>query len=188
MKSAKNAHALTEHVDTSSIVPTNVEETEDYLKNFVHYAMLKPKQQLLLKLKAEDLVIGKARTTREICEEIQISERQVYRYYLDPAFTEAAGFILANLTAGKALMYIHWIEAAAKEGKWQAARFLLQLGGVYTEKLMTQNLNMNMNTTRQTPQSFDEALDDLLITLGEQGWSANQIVERFNRLRSEGAF
>jgi len=176
--------------DLSSI-PAYVEgdDMEDHLEKFVFYGQLRPGMQVLIKALAEDLVSHTVRTNQQLADALGIGERTVRRYKTDEDFAVAMGFIMAHLTASNANEIIAEIWKCLKNGSWNAGKFLLELCGVYVAKHQTQNVNLNYN--QQLPEqsmTFDEALDETLIALGNQGLSANQIVERYEQLRASGAF
>lgn len=165
------------------------DDLDGYLAKFVLYSNLRPAQRMLIKAYAEDLVTGKRRTDKKISKDTGIPGRTMLRFKSDPDFALANGFIMAHLTASDAGQIIADIRKCLANGSWNAGKFLLEMSGVYVQKLQVQSQNVNYNQTIQAPvQSFDEAVDELLISLGNQGWSANQIVERYEALRAAGAF
>jgi len=164
------------------------DEMEAYLEKFVHYSRLNKRHRMLIKAYAEDLAAGKPRSDAQIAEELGIGLKTIRTYKTDPDFAQACGFIMANITASNTPQIISKIHEIGNEGSWNALKFLLELSGVYTQKLQTQNVNVNVNQTRPSTKSFDEALDELLIALGAAGWSAAMIVERYNTLRAQGAW
>ena len=166
----------------------SIEEFSEGWEKYAFYSGLSKRMMLLIMANAEDLVNKKVRTTRELAEATGISERTIGHFRVNDDFAKANGFILAKITACHVGDIILKIYKTLDNGSWNAGAFLLRLAGVHVDKLQTENVNVNIEAQRTQPQNFDEALDELLITLGAQGWSAAMIVERYNSLKMSGAF
>jgi hypothetical protein len=142
----------------------------------------------VLKAIATDLVSDTARTDLQLAADLGVSDRTIYTYRNNPLFKQALGTLMVGCTLGKTDKYIKVIEQAAYKGSWAAAKFLLELSGVYVQKYKNLNVNVDATPVYAETQDFDEVVNEFIIALGSAGWSAQQIVSRYEQLRSEGAW
>lgn len=178
-------------VPQSFPIAENLDEVEDMLQNFSSFTSLTSNQRAVLMAICEDMFLEqgvKRRTNTQLAKDCGISYSGIGFILANPRFNTALGMLTIAVARGKSHIYLSAMEKLALKGHYSAIKFLLEYGGTYTKRseVKTQNLNVNVNQGR--PQNFDEAVDYLLISLGSQGWSASQIVERYNTLKAENAF
>ena len=189
-KAARQPDTPNTYVDGQALVPEIIDpdDTQEYLSNFVQFAGLSTKMMLVLKAIATDLVSDTSRSDVELADDLGISRNTIFAYRNNPLFRQAISIIMVGCVLGKTDKYIKVIEKAAYKGSWAAAKFLLELSGVYVQKYKNLNVNVDATPVYAETQDFDEVVNEFIIALGNAGWSSQQIVSRYEQLRSEGAW
>jgi len=176
-----DGQALVPHIDTESDVGI-------FFDSFPQFANLSNMQMVVMKAIATDLVSDNVRSDTQLADDLGIDRGTLWNYRNNPLFRQALGILMVGCVLGKTDKYIKVIEQAAYKGSWQASKFLLELSGVYVQKYKNLNVNVDATPVYAESQDFDSVVNDFIIALGSAGWSAQQILARYNELRSQGAW
>ena len=169
----------------------NMTEAEELLSSFGEMSRLTNKQRAVLMAITEDMFLEegeKRRTNGQIAKACGVHIKSVDYMLANPRFNSALGMMMVAVVRGETHLYVGAMRKLALSGHFSATKFMLEYGGTYTKRSQVETKNLNVNMSRTAPEDYDAALDSLLITLGGQGYSANMIVDRYNRLKAEGAF
>ena len=182
---------LTDDFTIAPVVPQiqTAEEVEAVTNSFAHLPKMSSKKIAVLIAIGTDLVSDTPRSDVKIAEDVGIDRVTVASYRSDPAFGMALSTLVVGIARGRSDLYLRWTEQSAKDGKVAAQKLLWEISGIYIQRKKSMNMNIDMTLdTGNVPKTYTDAVDDFLIALGEAGWNAQQIVERFNSLRASGAW
>ena len=187
----KNPKHTDDFTVVSPVVPeiNTPEDVENMSTAFAMYAGMNTKKLAVLMAIGQDLVSDSPRSDAQIAKDLGIQPHTVGRYRNDPQWSMALGTLVVGIARGRSDLYLQWTEKSAKEGKVSAQKLLWEISGIYIQRKKSMNMNIDMTLdTGNVPKTYTDAVDDFLIALGEAGWNAQQIVERFNALRASGAW
>jgi len=178
------------YVDGQALVPEIIDEDDmDALSNtFQQFAHLPPKRLAVLMQIGRDLVSETPRSDSEIARVLGINRETVYNCRNDPQWSVALGILVVGIARGRSDLYLQWTEQSARKGSVGSLKLLWELTGLYIQKHKNLNVNVDATPIYLKDQSFDNVIDEFIIALGGAGWSAQQIVSRYNELRSQGAW
>lgn len=125
------------------------------------------------------------KSQRQIARDLGTTEGTIIACRSRSAFTRAMGVLMRETVRGNTDNIIQNIYEHMQKD-WKAGEFLLKYSGEYVPS--QQNLNISAKMTVPQYNSRESATDAVLIKLGELGWTAERISDRFNQLRAEGAF
>ena len=130
------------------------------------------------------------RSETQIAEDLGISRSTIQRARKNTAFQHALAYIIRDNVRG---IHDKIVAGIIKHGEkdWNAYKFLLQYDGSYVQKSQNMNINANIGTNSSQNKPLTAVVDDVLIRLGELGWTSQRVSElslRFETLKDEGAF
>lgn len=158
------------------------------ISEYKNMATLTSLQRMLILEVVDNMFREQPLTDSEICEKVGCN----YSYLSllrnkNEKFQAALGSVIYEALKSKRDAIIGNVIRAGKIPKhWQANKFLMEIIGEYVPR--SAHLNINANVRNAPPSSPEQAVDTLLVKLGELGYSPEQVAQRMRELKMEGAF
>lgn len=165
-------------------------EVDTVAQSSADYQNLPFAQKTVLLAIMEDFISENIRSDVQIAADCGIDRKTVYNCKVNPLFNNALAFVMPELVKAKVPKYLAQIEKHG-EKDYKPLEFLLKYAGLYVPKSQNLNINANIGSSRTQNKPLSVVVDDVLIRLGELGWSedrVSELVDRFRELRDEGAF
>lgn len=171
------------------IVPAikGLPDVQELMHCIPQFASLRPKHLSVLMAIADDLMSDNTRSDSQMARDLGIERLLITRARQNVLFAQCLGVMVLGIARGRSDLYLVWTEQAARGGNSAMIRLLWELTGLYVPKSKHMNVNIDL-TQEHVAKTWEDALDEMLISLGHAGWTADRIAARFNTLRSQGAF
>lgn len=176
---------------TSALQPDNLDLIPPEMQQYAAMlAGLTTTQQRILWALIDNLTAENKRSERQIAKDIGVDRTTIQRARKNKDFQSALAYIVRDNIRG---LHDQLVNGIIKHGAtdWRATKFLLEYDGSYVQRSQNMNINARLDTTGGSNKPFSAVIDDILIRMGELGWSRDRVEdlgERFDQLRAEGAF
>jgi hypothetical protein len=140
-----------------------------------------------LKVIAENVLSENRLTEDEIAAKIGVDRKTLYNYRQKPTFGAALAVIIREIVRGNTDNIIADVWEHGRKD-WHSRKFLLEYTGQYVQRSQSQNLNLNLSgsASDMQPRSIQDAVDQLIMSMIDSGFSLEQFCERYRRIRAEG--
>jgi hypothetical protein len=143
-------------------------------------------QTVLLKAIAENIISEDPASDRQIAERLGVDRKTITRNRNNENFAQAMSVVVRDIVKGNTDQLISTLWKHGQKN-YKAIELLLKYSGLYTER--HQSLTLHANVSQPTTfASSGDAINAFLTRLGELGWNSQRLAQRFEELRSEGAF
>ena len=187
MTDTPRSEALTPVGMTNALPATNIDNIANSSTDFL---ALRNNQQNVLLAIMTDFMSENIRSDVDMAKDLDIDRKTVYNCRLNATFNRALAFVMPELVKAKLPKYLAMIEKHGQKD-YKPLELLLRYAGLYIPASQTQNLNVNMSAQSSANKPFSANVEDMLIRMGELGWTedrVSELVPQFRKLKDEGAF
>lgn len=175
---------------TQALIPEPEEVDLDSIESLGVIAGLTALQTKILLALARNPLLEIMHTDAQIAEQLGVSDVYIWKLRRHPRFTAALGYVITELAKGTQDKAFHLLMKHAQKDPGSVKTWL-EMGGTFVRTQRNLNVNTTISNNAGQSKPLSVIVDDVLIRLGELGWSEDRVAElvgRFRELRDEGAF